>query len=248
MTIYDKTQWNRPEWKELNVIQRRQAARDYLMGKRCYGGLDLSKSTDLTSFVLVFPPQDGLETWVTLFWGWVPLEDLQERERRDGVPYGDWIRAQFVTGCPGDIVDYTMVEDTIRQAAADFELVTLGLDPAMSWTLSQRLMASTEDDGSGLEVIEIPQTMLGMSPATKKLELMLRKREMLHEHNTAARWCFGNVRCYTDTNENMKPTKKQSMGRIDYAVAWIIAVATAMVKMPKGPDINEHVMSEDWSL
>lgn len=46
----------------------------------------------------------------------------------------------------------------------------------------------------------------------------------------------------------MKPTKKQSMGRIDYAVAWIIAVATAMVKMPKGPDINEHVMSEDWSL
>lgn len=248
VTIYDKTQWNRPEWKELNVIQRRKAARDYLMGKRCYGGLDLSKSTDLTSFVLVFPPQDGLETWVTLFWGWVPLEDLQERERRDGVPYGDWIRAQFVTGCPGDIVDYTMVEDTIRQAAADFELVTLGLDPAMSWTLSQRLMASTEDDGAGLEVIEIPQTMLGMSPATKKLELMLRKREMLHEHNTAARWCFGNVRCYTDTNENMKPTKKQSTGRIDYAVAWIIAVATAMVKMPKGPDINEHVMSEDWSL
>ena len=248
VTIYDKTQWNRPEWKELNVIQRRKAARDYLLGKRCYGGLDLSKSTDLTSFVLVFPPQDGLETWVTLFWGWVPMEDLQERERRDGVPYGDWIRAQFVTGCPGDIVDYTMVEDTIRQAAADFELVTLGLDPAMSWTLSQRLMASTEDDGAGLEVIEIPQTMLGMSPATKKLELMLRKREMLHEHNTAARWCFGNVRCYTDTNENMKPTKKQSMGRIDYAVAWIIAVATAMVKMPKGPDINEHVMSEDWSL
>lgn len=248
VTIYDKTQWNRPEWKELNVIQRRQAARDYLMGKKCYGGLDLSKSTDLTSFVLVFPPQDGLETWVTLFWGWVPLEDLQERERRDGVPYGDWIRAQFVTGCPGDIVDYTMVEDTIRQAAADFELVTLGLDPAMSWTLSQRLMASTEDDGAGLEVIEIPQTMLGMSPATKKLELMLRKREMLHEHNTCARFCFGNVRCYTDTNENMKPTKKQSTGRIDYAVAWIIAVATAMVKMPKGPDINTHVLSEDWSL
>ena len=248
VTIYDKTQWNRPEWKELNVIQRRKAARDYLMGKRCYGGLDLSKSTDLTSFVLVFPPQDGLETWVTLFWGWVPLEDLQERERRDGVPYGDWIRAQFVTGCPGDIVDYTMVEDTIRQAAADFELVTLGLDPAMSWTLSQRLMASTEDDGAGLEVIEIPQTMLGMSPATKKLELMLRKREMLHEHNTCARFCFGNVRCYTDTNENMKPTKKQSTGRIDYAVAWIIAVATAMLKMPQGPDINTHVLNPSWTL
>lgn len=29
-----------------------------LEGRVCYGGLDLSSSTDLTSFVLVFPPED----------------------------------------------------------------------------------------------------------------------------------------------------------------------------------------------
>ena len=248
VTIYDKTQWNRPEWKGLSVIKRRQAVRDFLRGRACYGGLDLSKSTDLTAFVLVFPPQEDLETWVALFWGWVPLEDLQERERRDGVPYGDWIRAGFLEGCPGDIVDYTKVEDTVRQAAAEYDLVTLGLDPAMSWTLSQRLMAAPEDGGAGLEVIEIPQTMLGMSPATKKLEVLLRKHEMLHEHNTAARWCLSNVRCLTDTNENVKITKKQSTGRVDMIVAWVISIATAMLKMPQGPDINEAVLAEDWSL
>ena len=247
LTIYDKTQWNRPEWQAMSVIERRRAAREYLRGKKCYGGLDLSKSTDLTSFVLVFPPQDGLDTWVTLFWAWVPLEDLAEREKRDGVPYGDWIRAQFIEGCPGDIIDYSAVESTIRAAAEDFDLAALGLDPAMSWTLSQRLMEP--DDGyAGLEVIEISQTMLGMSPATKKLELMLRKHEMLHEHNTCARWNLGNVRCITDTNENIKPTKKQSTGRIDIIVAWIIAIATAMIKMPQGPDINEHVLDESWHL
>ena len=71
---------------------------------------------------------------------------------------------------------------------------------------------------------------------------------MLHEHNTAARWCLGNVRCLTDTNENMKITKKQSMGRVDLIVAWVIAMATAMLKMPQGPDINEAVLAEDWSL
>ena len=248
LTIYDKTQWNRPEWKELNVIQRRTAVRQYLRGKKCYGGLDLSKSTDLTAFVLVFPPQEGLDTWAALFWGWMPLEDLQEREKRDGVPYGDWIRARFIEGCPGDIVDYSRVEDAIREASADYDLAALGLDPAMSWTLSQRLMAAPEDDGASLEVIEIPQTMLGMSPATKKLEVMLRKHEMLHEHNTAARWCLGNVRCLIDTNENVKITKKQSTGRVDMVVAWVIAMATAMLKMPAGPDINQAVLAEDWSL
>ena len=247
LTIYDKTQFNRPEWKELSVIARRRAVREYLRGKKCYGGLDLSKSTDLTAFVLLFPPQEGLETWVVLFWAWVPMDDLQSRANRDGVPYGDWIRAEFLQGCPGDIIDYDSVEQTIWEAARDFDLVTLGLDPAMSWTLSQRLLQGTEEQ-EGLEVIEISQTMMGMSPATKQVELLLRKHEMLHEHNTAARWCFGNVRCATDGNENLKPMKNRSVGRIDITVAWIIAMATAMIKMPSGPDINEHVQSEDWSL
>ncbi len=247
LSIYDKTQFNRPEWAELSVIQRRRAIREYLRGKRCYGGLDLSKSTDLTAFVLLFPPQDGLDQWVTLFWGWIPLDNLTERERRDGVPYGDWIRAEFLQGCEGDIVDYDVVEQTIWKAAEEFDLVTLGLDAAMAWTLSQRLMQGTPEH-KGLEVIEIPQTMMGMSPATKKVELLMRKHELLHEHNTAARWCFGNVRCATDGNENMKPMKNRSVCRIDIAVAWIIAMATAMIKMPTGSNINEHVLSEDWGL
>ena len=84
VTIYDKTQFNRPEWAGMNVLARRRAVREYLRGKRCFGGLDLSKSTDLTALVLLFPPQEGLETWVALFWGWVPLDDLEARETRDG--------------------------------------------------------------------------------------------------------------------------------------------------------------------
>ena len=247
LTIYDKTQFNRPEWEGLSVIARRQAVRAFLHGKRCYGGLDLSKSTDLTAFVLLFPPQDGLETWVVLFWAWVPLEDLQARETRDGVPYGDWIRAEFLQGCPGDIIDYDAVEQTIWQAARDFDLVTLGLDPALSWTLSQRLMQGTEDQ-EGLEVIEISQTMMGMSPATKQVELLLRKHELLHEHNTAARWCFGNVRCATDGNENLKPMKNRSVGRIDITVAWIIAMATAMAKQTQKPDLAKAMERQDFSL
>lgn len=247
LTIYDKTQWNRPEWQGLSVLERRTAVRQLLRGKRCFGGLDLSKSTDLTAFVLLFPPQEGLETWVALFWAWVPLDDLEGREQRDGVPYGDWIRAQFLTGCPGDIIDYDQVEETIRQAARDYRLETLGLDAALSWTLSQRLMQA----GKGkrpLEVVEIPQTMMGMSPGMKEVERLLRKHEMLHEHNTCARWCFGNVRCATDGNENTKPMKNRSPGRIDITVAWIIAMATALIKLASGPGFDTTKLGEDWSL
>ena len=114
---------------------------------------------------------------------------------------------------------------------------TLGVDPYLSRTLTQRLMER------GVNVVEIPQTMMSMSPAMKELERLIRARQMLHEHNTCARFCFGNVRCAVDGNENRKPMKNRSIGRIDMAVAWIIAMAVAILRMPAGPDINEHILS-----
>lgn len=247
LTIYDKTQWNRPEWKELSALARRVAVRETLRGKRCFGGLDLSKSTDLTAFVLLFPPQEGLEIWVVLFWAWIPLDGIQEKEKRDGVPYRDWIRAEFLSGCPGDIIDYDTVEEVVHQAAADYQLELLGLDPALSWTLSQRLMSGKEGH-KPLEVVEIRQNMLGMSPAMKEVERLLRAHQMLHEHNTCARWNFGNVRCATDGNENVKPMKNRSPGRIDVAVAWIISMATALLKSQAPPDLSQVLERGDFTL
>lgn len=89
----------------------------------------------------------------------------------------------------------------------------------------------------GVEIIAIPQTMLGMSPGMKELEMLIRKHEMLHVHNTCARWCFGNVRCAVDGNENQKPMKNRSTGRIDITVAWIIAVAAWIVERNQKPDL-----------
>ena len=74
----------------------------------------------------------------------------------------------------------------------------------------------------------------------------MRKKELLHEKNLCSRWNFGNVRCAVDGNENIKPMKNKSTGRIDIAAAAINAVATAMLS--EKPDINEIIMSHDWSM
>lgn len=119
---------------------------------------------------------------------------------------------------------------------------TLGVDPYLSRTLTPRLMER------GVNVVEIPQDMKNLSPAMKEIERLIRAHQMLHEHNTAARWCWGNVRCAVDGNENIKPMKNRSIGRIDITVAWIISMAVALLRMPVGPDINEHILSEDWGI
>ena len=236
LTLYDKTQWGPSAKKE------REAALAQLEGMRCYGGLDLSTTTDLSAFVLLFPPQPGLETWVAVFQAWRPLADIVAAEQRDHVPYRDWERAGFLQLCPGDLVDFDQVEQAICQAADLYDLRLLGVDPYLSRTLTQRLIKG------GIQVVEIPQTMAGMSPAMKELERLLRARQMGHVHNTCARWNFGNVRCAVDGNENQKPMKNRSTGRIDMAVAWIIATAAALVAQANGSDINEHVMDEDWGI
>ena len=236
LTLYDKTQWGSTGTKA-----EREAAVASLRGKTCYGGLDLSTTTDLTAMTLLFPPQEGLETAVAIFAAWRPRDGVLEAEQRDHVPYRDWERAGFLSLCEGDIVDFSKVEDAAAEAAELFDLRMMGVDPYLSRTLTQRLSAR------GLHVVEIPQTMLSLSPAMKELERMIRAHEMLHIHNTCARWCFGNVRCAVDGNENIKPMKNRSTGRIDITVSWIIAMATWMVVRGQR-DYDTRNLEEEWSL
>ena len=223
LTLYDRTQWHLPELEEtLKGIPLRKAMRQYLHGKKCFAGLDLASTTDLAAFVLEFPPQPGLDHWVVLTHAWRPREGIVEAEKRDHVPYQDWARAGYITLCDGDMNDFDAIKETIKDAARLYKLQILGVDPYLSREISGSLMKD------GINVLEIRQNMTEMSPPMKDIERKLRGGEMYHDHNTASRWCFGNVRCAVDGNENIKPMKNKSIGRIDITVAWIIAHAAAL--------------------
>lgn len=241
LTLYDKTQWHVPKLEEVyKGNQLRREMRRTLRGKKCYGGLDLATTTDLAAFVLEFPPQPGLDKWVVLFWAWRPRENILDAENRDHVPYQDWERAGYLQLCDGDMNDFEQIEDTILECRKIYNLVCVGVDPYLSRMLSGRL------EKAKLNVVEIRQNMSDMSPPMKDMEVKLRGGEMVHEHNTCARWNFGNVRCRTDGNENIKPMKNLSTGRIDITVAWIIAHAVAMLAPVNS--LSERVQSGSWHM
>lgn len=235
LNLYDKTQWGpsplaaRTEWLE------------QLRGKLCYGGVDLSTSKDLTAFVLLFPPQPGLDCAVLWPFIWRPRGTVQEAETRDRVPYRDWERAGFLELCEGDIIDYSMVESRIRWAKEMFQLKLVGFDPYLSRTITQRLSPI-------VDIIEIPQDLKNMSPAMKEVEDMMTRHQLLHVHNTCFRWTFGNVRNYVDGNGNCKPVKNRSTGRIDPAVASIIVMAVWMIARNQKPDLAAAVAKPGFTL
>ena len=136
--------------------------------------------------------------------------------------------------------DFQEIEDTILEASRTYKLVCLGVDPYLSRMMSGRL------EKAKLTVVEIRQNMADMSPAMKDLEVKLRGGQMLHEHNTCARWNFGNTRCATDGNANIKPMKNLSTGRIDITVAWIICHAAAM--LAPANSLAERVQSGQWRM
>ena len=235
LTLWDKTQWG-PSAKA-----EREKWLEQLKGKLCYGGVDLSSSRDLTAFVLFFPVQAGLDKAVFLPFIWRPKGTVEEAERRDHVPYRDWERAGFLSLCEGDVIDYGDVEAAIAQAKRDYNLKMVGFDPYLSRTITQRLEPI-------VDVIEIPQDLKNLSPAMKEIEPGMIKHEMLHVHNTCARWCFGNVRNYVDGNGNEKPLKNKSTGRIDATMGMIIAVAVWMIARNQKRTLADAINSGEWSM
>ena len=241
LTLYDRTQWHVDSLEEvLKGKQLRKAMRQLLHGKKCYAGLDLASTTDLAALVVEFPPQPGLNHWVVLTHAWRPREGVLEAEKRDHVPYRDWERAGYITLCDGDMNDFDQIKDAIREVARLYKLEILGVDPYLSREITGTLMKE------GINVLEIRQTMTELSPPMKDIERKLRGGEMYHDHNTASRWCFGNVRCAVDGNENIKPMKNKSIGRIDITVAWIICHAAAMSE-PENK-LADLLATGKWSL
>lgn len=209
-----------------------------LVGKKCYPGLDLSSTTDITAVCYLFPPQDGISDWRAIFDAWIPEDNMKERVARDKVPYDKWVNQKYLHATPGNVVDYDFVEAKILASNKQYDIHTLGTDPWNSRMLTQRLMRQ------GVDVVEVAQNMAQMSPAMKMIEMLLKKGLMTHEKNPLARWCFGNVVVAVDGNENIKPMKNKSQERIDLTVALINAMATAMLFEEVSMDVSEFAQDD----
>lgn len=209
-------------WLPLTIWDSTTKELPQLVGMKCYGGLDLSSTIDLTAFTLLFPPQIGLEYWYCIFYCWLPTENMKERVRKNGIPYDSWSRQKYLTLTPGNVVDYNYVESIITTASQQYEIVMIGSDPWNSRMLTTNLK------NKAIEVTEVPQNMGGMSPAMKHIEKLFRSKQLFHEKNPVARWCFGNVVIAVDGNENIKPMKNKSYEKIDITVSMINAMAVAM--------------------
>jgi phage terminase large subunit-like protein len=186
-----------------------------LQGMVCYGGLDLSSTTDLTALVLAFPWGDEIVLECRF---WVPEESLRQRSHRDRVPYDQWARDGWIIPTPGGSVDYDFVRKEIAEIRTRCNLETLAMDPWNATHLAQQLVTD------GIEVVEFRQGYASMSSPAKSFETHVIAGDFNHQGNPVLAWCVSNTVIDTDPAGNIKPTKTKSTERIDGAVAAIMAI------------------------
>lgn len=189
-----------------------------MAGRTCVAGLDLSTTTDLSAFVLVFPPRFDGEPHYVIPKFWIP--ESKVIRHRDRVPYDLWERQGWVTVTPGDVTDYATIRRDINRLAQTYQLQELRFDP---WNSS--MLAGLLQDEDGLVVTKHGQSMSFMSEPSKKLERLLVGRQLAHNGNPCMGWQIGNATIYTDSNGNIKPDKSRPTNKIDGVVALIMALS-----------------------
>lgn len=193
-----------------------------LKGRDCYCGLDLSSTSDITAFVMLFPPRNEAEKYIVVPHFWLPRDTLGLRVRRDHVPYDVWEKQGLFHVTEGNVVDYNFIRKTINELNQNYHICEIGAD---RWNATQ-LIIDLQDDG--FTVVPIGMGFKDQSPPMKELYKLILEGKMIHGGNPVLRWMAGNVVAEIDAAENIKPSKKKSTEKIDGIVAWIMALDRAV--------------------
>jgi len=193
-----------------------------LEGRVCYGGLDLSSSTDITAFVLVFPPLDETDKYAILPFFWIPEENIDLRVRRDHVNYDLWKKQGFLLTTEGNVVHYGFIEAFIEQLGKKYNIREIAFDRWGAVQMVQNL------EGMGFTVVPFGQGFKDMSPPTKELMKLTLEQRIAHGGQPVLRWMMDNIYIRTDPAGNIKTDKEKSTEKIDGAVATIMALDRAL--------------------
>lgn len=193
-----------------------------LEGRVCYGGLDLSSTTDITAFVLVFPPLDEDDKFQVLPYFWIPEETLDLRVRRDHVPYDVWERQGYLRTTEGNVVHYGYIEKFIERLGEKFNIREIAFDRWGAVQMVQNL------EGMGFTVVPFGQGFKDMSPPTKELMKLTLEQKIAHGGHPVLRWMMDNIYIRTDPAGNIKADKEKSTEKIDGAIATIMGLDRAI--------------------
>jgi phage terminase large subunit-like protein len=211
------------------ALSERDALIERMTGREVLCGLDLSGTRDLTALAAACVQEDGSVDALVDFW--TPDETIEERARRDHVPYPVWVKAGFMHASKGRAVNYGDVVTRLAELDAVLTITGIAFDPYRIKYFEQDL------DDAALSLKLVPhgqgfhraaESGLWMPRSIELMEQLVFDRKLRVAWNPCLRWNVSSAVTETDPKNNRIFNKRKATGRIDGLVALTMAVALAL--------------------
>lgn len=195
---------------------------DYMSLNRryCIAGIDLSRTTDLTSVCIMFKQQNDDRLFV-LSQSWI-TEDCYNRQMdsKNGIPYDKWLQQGFLKISPGHIIDYHLILNYLDEIKEKYDLYIykIGYDRYGATYLTQDLQDKYGDD----VLEEVIQGAKTESIPLQNLKAELQAKNIIYNNNPVLKWCLCNMRVKQDANANLQLTKNRNLQTRDDAAAALL--------------------------
>lgn len=167
-------------------------------------GVDLSKTTDLTSACILFNRAEDPNTYVhSMFW--MPADLIEKRVKEDRVPYDKWIDQGWLRTCEGNAINYKDIVNWFNELREEYGIYLswIGYD---SWSARYFVDDLIRQYGEypmeaviqGKKTLSLPMQALGAE---------LEAHRIVYNNNPILKWNMTNVAVDVDKNGNIQPIK-----------------------------------------
>lgn len=220
-----------------------------LRGRKAWAGLDLAIRNDLNALVIVC--EDGVTdageprfaAWSEF---WLPKEKLRAKEDQDGKPYSRWAEEGYLGLSEGNFVRQEFLAQRLVEIAQIVDLQAVAYDEyAVKW-----LEIELDRLGVRLPLIEHPQGFrrgkmtdaeknrrpgeapgkpgLWMPSSIGAAEELIIDRRIRYMPNPILTWNIASATFERDAQGNRVLSKRKATGKIDGAVANVMATGAAL--------------------
>lgn len=228
-----KSSWIKAEfWRSC----KQEYGEDDLIGRQCFAGLDLGKSSDTTALVLLFPPTDDDPIFRILSYFWT-CETAAEAQK--DVSYWDWEANGYITITEGNVTDYDFVQHKILELAEKFEIEVLGFDIANSSHMITQLTAE------GINAHTYPQSWSAITAPTNEVKDLIIddvKRLFAHNDNKCMNWQISNAEIKETAAGLRRIVKGEGKNRykVDGPVALVFAYGEYLTWLDNKPKKSRY--------
>lgn len=176
-------------------------------------GVDLSRTTDLTSAAVIFNLPNDPKLYVQSMF-WMPSDFVDRRIREDKTPYNKWIDQGYLRVCEGNIINYKDIVAWFEELRNEHDLYIswIGYD---AWS-AQYFVDDLKHKFGEFALEKVHQGKQTLSAPMHSLGAEIKAKKVIYNNNPVLKWNMTNVAIDVDKNGNIQPMKSaNTRQRID---------------------------------